>query len=92
MLFLSFLSFAAAFASVTAGQSDLPPRPDLIYDETADWYKDHGKPIPEIAPEITVIEANRSYAVRLECPDCPFFVREGKKVSWQERDNSFVGL
>ncbi|KAF2621943.1 hypothetical protein BU25DRAFT_435166 [Macroventuria anomochaeta] len=90
MQLLSFLSLAAAFASVTAAQRDLPPRPDLKYDETADWYKDHGKPIPDVAPEITVIEANRSYVVKLECPDCPFLVKEGRKASWQERDNSLL--
>ena len=98
MHILSFLGFAAAFASVTVAQEDLPLQPDIKYDETADWYKDHGMPVPHVASGITVVEANRSYVVKLECPDCPFFVKEEKKFPWQkvapyswhERYNSLV--
>lgn len=90
MQLLSFLGIAAAFASVTAAQENPSPRPDLKYDETADWYKDHGKPIPDSAPEITVVEEHASYIVKLDCPGCPFLVQEGRNASWQERDNSLV--
>lgn len=90
MHLLSFLSLAAVVTSVTASQKELPPQPDIKYDETADWYKDHGKPAPDFAPEITVVEENRSYVVKLECPGCSFYVKDGRKISWQERNNSLV--
>lgn len=99
MHILSFLGFAAAFAGVTVAQEDLPPQPDIKYDETADWYKDHGIPVPHVASGITVVEANKSYVVKLKCPDCPFFVKEEKSswqkvapYSWHERYNSLVRL
>jgi hypothetical protein len=86
----SFVGLAAAYASVTAAQKVLPPQPDFQYDETADWYRDHGMPVPEVSSQITTVKANRSYVVKLECPDCPFLVKDGREVSWQERDNALV--
>ncbi|KAJ8110724.1 hypothetical protein OPT61_g6502 [Boeremia exigua] len=90
MLLLSFLSLAAALTSGTAAEAVRPPFPDLKYDHTADWYKGHGLPIPEVASDITVIETNKSYVVKLECPDCPFFVRDGAKYAWVKRDNAML--
>lgn len=90
MHFSSFVGLAAALAGVTAAQKVLPPQPDFQYDETADWYRDHGMPVPEVSSQITTIEANRSYVVKLECPDCPFLVKNGREVSWQERDNALL--
>jgi hypothetical protein len=86
----SFVGLAAALAGVTAAQKVLPPQPDFQYDETADWYRDHGMPVPEVSSQITTVEANRSYVVKLECPDCPFLVKDGREASWQERDNALV--
>lgn len=90
----SLLGFAAAFASVTfATEAEQPPQPstNLQHDETSDWYKSHGMPVPEVAAEITTIEANKSYVVRLECPDCPFLMQgEGKQPVWQKQDNTLV--
>ena len=91
MQLFSFLGLAAAFASVTAAQAELPPKTtNLKYDKTADWYKDHGMQVPEVAAYISVIEPNRSYVVRLECPGCPFLVQEGKQLVQQKRDNTLV--
>lgn len=63
-------------------------------DKTADWYQEHGELLPVLAPELTVIEANKSYVVKLECVGCPFRVRELYEVveTWQEppQDNSLV--
>ena len=88
---------AATSAAVTAAQQDRSSRPDLEWalmpDKTADWYKDHGKPVPDFAPEITVDEENKSYVVKLDCPDCPFLVKENPfKSSWQKQENSLVRL
>ncbi|KAJ4986975.1 hypothetical protein SVAN01_07516 [Stagonosporopsis vannaccii] len=88
MQLLSFLSLAAAFALVTVGQVELPPQPGLKLDQTADWYKDHGMPVPDVAPEITVIEANKSYVVKLDCPSCPFTIKDGEMVQMRRIDNS----
>ncbi|KAF2267172.1 hypothetical protein CC78DRAFT_577373 [Lojkania enalia] len=45
-------------------------------DKTAAWYQTHGKPLPALAPDITVVEANKSYIVKLGCVGCPFRVRK----------------
>ncbi|KAH6621733.1 hypothetical protein C7974DRAFT_397042 [Boeremia exigua] len=92
MHLLSILPLAAAFASVTAVEADPPPQfnLNLKYDETADWYKAHGMPVPEVASEITVIAPNSSYVVKLECPDCPFLVKDGENDVWLKRDNSLL--
>lgn len=85
MQFLSFLSLAAAFASVTAAE-DVPPRAGLKYDETADWYKHRQMPVPLVASQVTIVEENKSYVVKLECPNCPFFVKNEvpkKSCSWE---------
>ncbi|KAF2682976.1 hypothetical protein K458DRAFT_244056, partial [Lentithecium fluviatile CBS 122367] len=63
-------------------------------DKTADWYKEHGEALPELAQAITTVEANRSYVVKLECVGCPFRVRElGEMLeTWQDppQDNSLL--
>lgn len=97
MRLFSLLSISAACAAVTAAQRDLPPPPDpewaLLPDKTADWYKNHGEPAPEFADDVTVVEENKSYVVKLACPGCPFLVRESfHKPSWQEQYNSLVSL
>lgn len=100
MQFLSFLGLAAAFASVTASE-DIPPRAGLKYDETADWYKDHLIPVPPVASQVTVVRQNTSYVVKLECPGCPFFVKNETPekscpweklapCSWREQYNALV--
>jgi hypothetical protein len=86
------LSVAAAVASsVNWWEYEWSYRPD----RTADWYKQRGQPLPEIAPEITTVEEHKSYVVKLECLGCPFRVRKyGETVeTWQEppQDNSLVG-
>ncbi|CAO2650034.1 Nn.00g013260.m01.CDS01 [Neocucurbitaria sp. VM-36] len=45
------------------------------------------------APDVTVVEANKSYLVKLECLGCPFVVRESQfDVSWEHppRDNALL--
>lgn len=47
----------------------------------------------QIAPEVTTIKANKSYAVKLECLGCPFAVRDAdNQLSWQEppQENALV--
>lgn len=90
MRLLSFLSLAAGFASVAAAQAELPPQPGLKYDQTAAWYKDHGMPVPDAASEVTIIEPSRSYVVKLECPVCPFTIKEGEDYISRRIDNSLV--
>lgn len=90
MQFYSFLGFAAACATVTAAKAELSPLAGLKYDETSDWYRDHGMPSPEGAPEITIVELVKSYVVKLDCPDCPFLVRDGEKYEWVKRDSALV--
>lgn len=85
MQFISVLGFVAAFASVTAAEG-VPPRAELKYDETADWYRQNSMPVPAAASQVTVIEENKSYVVKLECPDCPFYVKNGvpkQTCSWE---------
>ncbi|KAJ4355048.1 hypothetical protein N0V95_003266 [Ascochyta clinopodiicola] len=94
MYLRSFLGLAAAASAVVNAQ-DAPPRLDLDWaltpDKTADWYKDHGKPVPEFAPEITVVEEQKSYVVKLDCPDCPFLVKKSfVESSWQKQENSLL--
>ncbi|XPS95481.1 hypothetical protein M3J09_004771 [Ascochyta lentis] len=96
MYLRSFLGLvAAASAVVVAAQQDAPPRIDLDWaltpDKTADWYKDHGKPAPDFASEVTVVEEKKSYIVKLDCPDCPFLVKKNViKSSWQKQENSLL--
>ncbi|KAF2993202.1 hypothetical protein E8E13_000036 [Curvularia kusanoi] len=91
MHFLPLASLAVAFVGVTAAESQLPPQPELKYDETADWYKEHEKPVPVVANEITEIEEKQSYLVKLACPDCPYLVKEGgNKRTWQEQENALL--
>src|SRR5262245_57206536 len=88
------LSIVASLVAIAAAReypdSDWATHPD----KTADWYKEHGEPLPELAPTITTVEANRSYVLKLECVGCPFRVRELYEVveTWQEppQDNSLV--
>jgi hypothetical protein len=100
MQLLSFLGLAATFASVTAAE-DVPPRAELKYDETADWYKHQTMPAPPVASQVTVIEEKKSYVVKLECPNCPFYVKNAvpkqtcswEKLApcqWREQLNSLV--
>lgn len=42
------------------------------------------------APQVTIVEANKSYVVRLECPDCPYLARDGENHAWLKRENSLV--
>jgi hypothetical protein len=62
-------------------------------DKTADWYKEHGEPLPELAQAITTVEANKSYVVKVECVGCPFRVGGLTTDTWAEspQDNSLVG-
>lgn len=47
--------------------------------------------MPDYAPEVTVVEEYKSYVVKLECPGCPFLVKESFfKSSWQKQENSLV--
>ncbi|UPX20028.1 uncharacterized protein EKO05_0010274 [Ascochyta rabiei] len=96
MYFRSLLGLAAAASAVVvAAQQDAPPRLELDWaltpDKTADWYKDHKKPVPEFAPEITVVEEKNSYVVKLDCSDCPFLVKKSfVESSWQKQENSLL--
>jgi len=90
MQLISLLSLVAALASVTAGEAERTPQPGLKLDQTADWYKDHGIPVPDVANEITIIEAKKSYVVKLECPGCPLTVKDGEMVQQRRIDNSLV--
>jgi hypothetical protein len=46
---------------------------------------------PQYLPEIEVLEANRSYGVKLECVECPFAVKDAnQQVVWQKRENALV--
>jgi hypothetical protein len=46
---------------------------------------------PQYLPEIEVVEANKSYGVKLECAGCPFAVKDAdQKVVWQKQENALV--
>lgn len=48
---------------------------------------------PESGPEVTVVQPNKSYAVKLECRGCPFVKTVSHaNVTWEHppRDNSLV--
>ena len=81
MQLVSILGLAAALASVTAAE-EASPRAELKYDETADWYENHQMPVPAVASQVTVIEEKKSYVVKLECPDCPFYIKN-ESCSWE---------
>ncbi|KAJ4299445.1 hypothetical protein N0V90_004690 [Kalmusia sp. IMI 367209] len=63
-------------------------------DKTAQWYEENASGnLPELAPTITTVVANKSSVVKLECVGCPFRVREeSKPESWQKppQDNSML--
>ncbi|KAF2832456.1 hypothetical protein CC86DRAFT_442690 [Ophiobolus disseminans] len=41
--------------------------------------------VPFHAPEITIVEPNKAYVVKLDCPGCPFAVKDtNTKVLWQQ--------
>jgi len=86
----------ALAAATTVSQVQRTPDQEWSYlvDKTADWYKAHGKPIPEPAPAVTSVKQGQSYIVKLECLGCPFRVRsrEYERGSWQwpAPDNSLV--
>lgn len=85
MQFFSILGLAAAFAGMTTAEAG-SPRAELKYDQTTDWYKQHSMPVPSVASPVTVIEEKKSYVVKLECPDCPFYVKNGspkQSCSWE---------
>lgn len=49
--------------------------------------------LPQYAPEVTVVQPNNSYIVKLECLGCPFALFESQRnVTWQQppQDNSLV--
>lgn len=95
MRLLAALGFPIALAAASAvdwTEYEWSYKPD----KTADWYKQHGQSLPGTAPELTILEDNKSYVVKLECLGCPFRVREIGEVveTWQEppQDNSLVLL
>ncbi|OCL08553.1 hypothetical protein AOQ84DRAFT_439508 [Glonium stellatum] len=45
-------------------------------EQTANYYKDHGFKPPSVATDITPVELQKSYIVKMECLGCPFRVRE----------------
>ncbi|KAF1931120.1 uncharacterized protein M421DRAFT_57099 [Didymella exigua CBS 183.55] len=60
-------------------------------------------PVPPVASPVTVIEENKSYAVKLECPNCPFFIKnavpketcsweELAPCSWREQSNALLDV
>ena len=61
---------------------------------TADYYKDHRLKLPLIAADITPVEPQKNYIVKMECLGCPFRVRKlGQTYEpWAEElvDNSLV--
>ena len=61
---------------------------------TADYYKDHRLKPPLIAADITPVELQKNYIVKMECLGCPFRVRKlGQTYEpWAEElvDNSLV--
>ncbi|KAF2652397.1 hypothetical protein K491DRAFT_681406 [Lophiostoma macrostomum CBS 122681] len=63
-------------------------------DKTADWYQGHSQELPKVAPEITTVEAGKSYVVKLDCVGCPFRVRQKYELveTWQEhpQDSSLL--
>lgn len=47
-----------------------------------------------VAEEVTVVDVNKSYVVKLGCLGCPFLLKESQfNVSWEHppRDNALVG-
>jgi hypothetical protein len=89
-----FVVFGLSFAIVSASGDWRDQIWSYTPDNTADWYTQHGQPLPEVAPEITTVEPNNSYVVKLECLDCPFRVRKYAEIveEWQQspQDNSLV--
>lgn len=81
------VAFAASVAVRDVEWSYMP-------DKTADWYRDNGKPLPELAPDLTTVEESQSYIVKLDCLGCPFRVRRLGEVyeTWEEpaRENSLL--
>lgn len=64
-------------------------------DRTADWYKENGEPLPEVAPHVTTVQQGKSYVVKLDCPGCPFkrSPMDGSLVDWWNepaQDNSLL--
>lgn len=88
------LSLAASLVAVAAARDYHNSKWATHPAKTADWYAEHGLPLPELAPTITTVEPNKSYVVKLECMGCPFRVRELYQTfeTWQEppQDNSLV--
>ncbi|KAF2643633.1 hypothetical protein P280DRAFT_466400 [Massarina eburnea CBS 473.64] len=63
-------------------------------DKTADWYTEHGEPLPTLANATTTVEPGKSYIAKLDCLGCPFRVRKLYEVVeiWQEpaQENSLL--
>lgn len=50
-----------------------------------------GTPPSSYQPEIAVVEANKTYTVKLECAGCPFALIQGdREVVWRQQENALV--
>lgn len=75
-------AWTAVLVAVRAGWDDSQP-PSQLADQNASQY----------APEITVVEVNQTYVVKLDCQGCPFAVEAtNTEVLWQQppQDNALV--
>ncbi|KAH7082668.1 hypothetical protein BKA63DRAFT_404309 [Paraphoma chrysanthemicola] len=71
----SFLAFSAFVALVSSAEWNISQPLNQWADEI----------IPHYAPEITTIEENKAYVVKLDCPGCPFAIKTSdSEVEWQE--------
>lgn len=71
-------------------------REELGRDATADDYRQHGEPLPVVAPAVTSIRDEQSYIVKVDCLSCSSRVRNlwqlSEHIIWDvvEQETSFV--
>jgi hypothetical protein len=82
---MRYLSLGASLVAVASARNWVGVDADWAVgpDKTAEWYREHDEPLPELAQAITTVEANRSYVVKVECVGCPFRHRGVTTDSWQ---------
>jgi len=80
------MRFLAALSAVTAVAAQVDRIP------LNRWLEQN---VPVYAREITVVEPNKAYVVKLDCTGCPFALRErNTQVLWQQppQDNALVRI